>query len=125
MENAVERIGFDPRELWIALGTLIALGAVSLLVMQIIKIFRELRSPRLLDEKSIRERLQTDHERLTKLELSTERQETELKLLLRAQLVMLHHSIDGNSVDNLKSMLRQIEEYLIFGSVKDRQKNGT
>ena len=33
MENAVERIGFDPRELWIALGTLIALGAVSLLVI--------------------------------------------------------------------------------------------
>ena len=119
MQNAVENIGFDLQDLWIALGTLIALGAVSLLVMQIIKIFRELRSPRLLDEKSVRERLQTDHERLTKLELSTERQETELKLLLRSQLVMLHHSIDGNSVDNLKSMLRQIEEYLIFGSVKD------
>ena len=116
MENATQRIGFDPRALWITLGTILALGAVSLLAMQLIKLFRELRNPHLLDEKSVREKLQNDHQRLTMLEPSTERQETELKLLLRSQLVMLHHSIDGNSVDNLKAMLRQIEEYLIFGS---------
>lgn len=119
MENAVRQLGFDIQAVWITLGTLAALAAMALLIMQIVKIFRELRSPRLLDEKAIREKLQSDHERLTKLEQSTARQETELKLLLRSQLVMVHHSIDGNSIDNLKSMLKQIEEYLVFGYVKE------
>ena len=119
MEKAVQNIGFDVQSLWITLGTLIALAAVILLVLQLVKIIRELRTPRVLDERTIRDKLQNDHERLTKLEQSTDRQEAELKLLLRAQLVMLHHSIDGNSVDNLKSMLRQIEEYLIFGSIQE------
>ncbi len=119
MENAVERVGFDPRSLWITLGTLLALAAAALMILQLVKIFRELRHPRLLDERTVREKLQSDHERLTKLEQSTERQETELKLLLRSQIVMLHHSIDGNSVNNLKAMLKQIEEYLVFGEIRE------
>ena len=119
MENAVTKIGFDPQALWITFGTLIAIATSALLVMQIIKIFRELRSPRTLDERSIQDKLRNDHERLTRLEQSTERQETELKLLLRSQIVMLHHSIDGNSVNNLKTMLKQIEEYLVFGEIRE------
>ena len=119
MENAVSQLGFDVQALWITLGTIVALGAVSLLVMQLIKLFRELRDPQLLNERTIRDKLQNDHERLSKLEASTERQEKELKLLLRSQLVMVHHSIDGNSVDNLREMLKQIEEYLIFGSTRE------
>ena len=119
IEQAVNQIGFDPSALWITLGTLAALAAAALLVLQLMKLFRELRHPRILNEKSIHEKLRSDHDRLNRLEQSTERQETELKLLLRSQLVMLHHSIDGNSVDNLKAMLRQIEEYLIFGSTHE------
>ena len=119
LDNAVKQLGFDLQSVLITLGTLVAVGAITLLVMQIIKIFRDLRNPKLLDEKSNREKLANDHERLTKLEQSTSRQETELKLLLRSQLVMVHHSIDGNNVDNLKKMLTQIEEYLVFGTVKE------
>jgi len=119
MENAVNRLGFDVQALWITLGTIAAGGAIALLIMQLIKIFRDLRSPRLIDEKAIREKLQSDHERLTKLEQATGRQETELRLLLRSQIVMLHHSLDGNSISSLKAMLKQIEEYLIFGEVRD------
>ena len=118
-ENASEKIGFAPDALWITLGTLLALAAIALLVMQLVKIFRELREPRELSEQSVRKKLDSDHARLTNLEQSTARQEEELKLLLRSQIVMLHHSIDGNSVDNLKSMQRQIEEYLIFGVSDD------
>ena len=117
-ENAVNQLGFDVTALWITMGTLAAAAAMALLFMQLIKIFRELRHPKLVDEKIIQEKLAKDHERLTKLEQSTDRQETELKLLLRSQLVMVHHSIDGNSIENLKNMLKQIEEYLVFGEVK-------
>lgn len=119
MENATSQLGFDPGAVWITLGTLAAIAMTALLVLQLIKIIRELRNPHLLNEKTVREKLQNDHERLTKLEQSTERQEKELKLLLRSQLVMVHHSIDGNSVDNLREMLKQIEEYLIFGSTRE------
>ena len=119
MENAISRLGFDIQALWITLGTLVGIASITLLALQLVKIVRELRNPRLLDVKTVRENLQNDHERLSKLEESNERQEEELKLLLRSQIVMLHHSIDGNSVNNLKTMLKQIEEYLIFGEVKE------
>ena len=112
------QLGFDVTALWITMGTLVAAATIALLIMQLIKIFRELRHPKLVDEKIIQEKLAKAHERLTKLEQSTDRQETELKLLLRSQLVMVHHSIDGNSIENLKNMLKQIEEYLVFGEVK-------
>ena len=118
MNEATEKIGFTPDALWITLGTLLALAAAALLIMQLIKIFREIREPRLLDERTVRKKLESDHERLTNLEQSTARQEEELKLLLQAQIVMLHHSIDGNNIDHLKSMQRRIEEYLIFGGSK-------
>ncbi len=119
LENAINTLGFDVRALWITFGTMVALATITLLILQLNKICRELRSPALLNVQTIREKLQSDHERLTKLELSNERQESELKLLLRAQIVMLHHSIDGNSVSNLKAMLKQIEEYLVFGEIKE------
>ena len=119
MEKATEQLGFAPQALWITLGTLAALAAVVLLVMQIIRTFRELRNPYLLDAKSVRDKLQNDHERLTKLEQATARQEEDLKLLLRSQIVMMHHTIDGNSIENVKAMQRQMEEYLIFGSMPD------
>jgi len=119
MANAVSKLGFDIQALWITLGTMAAVGTMALLVMQLIKIYREIRSPRMSGEKAIREKLQSDHERLSKLEQATDRQETELRLLLRSQIVMLHHSIDGNSINNLKAMLKQIEEYLVFGEIRE------
>ncbi len=62
-------------------------------------------------EKQMRE----EHSRLCTLEQSTARQEEELKMILRAQIVMMHHIVDGNGVENLKAMQRQIEEYRVFG----------
>ena len=74
-----------------------------------------MREPYVNDARGLQERLRADHERLTTLERSTERQEEELKLILRAQIVLMHHIVDGNGVENLKAMQRQIEEYLVYG----------
>ena len=112
LENS---LGFAPEALWITLGTLAAIAALALLILQLIRHVRELREPSINDARGLQERLRADHERLSALERSTERQEEELKLILRAQIVIMHHIVDGNGVENLKAMQRQIEEYLVYG----------
>ncbi len=119
MENAVQALGFGPEALWITLGTLCAGAAAVLLLLQTVKLIRELRSPSLAGARSVQDRLRSDHARLNSLERSTERQEEEMKLLLRAQMVLMHHIVDGNGVENLKAMQRQIEEYLVYGRNPD------
>ena len=112
MDNS---LGFEPDALWITLGTLAAIAALALLILQLIRHIRDLREPSVNDARGLQERLRADHERLTTLERATERQEEELKLILRAQIVLMHHIVDGNGVENLKAMQRQIEEYLVYG----------
>ena len=85
------------------------------MVIQIIRHVRDLRAPAVSDANKIQEKLRTNHDRLSALERATERQEEELKLMLRAQIVLMHHIVDGNGVENLKAMQRQIEEYLVYG----------
>ena len=102
-------IGFGPEALWITLGTLTALAALLLLGLQIAARIREIREPGIKEERG----------RRCTGEQSTSRQEEELKMILRAQIVMMHHIVDGNGVENLKAMQRQIEEYLIFGRKAD------
>lgn len=52
------------------------------------------------------ERLKNDHERLTDLEKAN-------RIQMRALMAMLHHEIDGNSVDGLKQSYDEIQQYLI------------
>ena len=52
------------------------------------------------------ERLRNDHERLTDLEKAN-------RIQMRALMAMLHHEIDGNSVDGLKQSYDEIQQYLI------------
>lgn len=52
------------------------------------------------------ERLKKDHERLTELEEAN-------RIQMRALMAMLHHEIDGNSVDGLKKAYDEIQQYLI------------
>lgn len=52
------------------------------------------------------ERLKKDHERLTELEEAN-------RIQMRALMAMLHHEIDGNSVDGLKKSYDEIQQYLI------------
>ncbi len=118
MENAMTRLGFAPEALWITLGTLAALAALALLILQLVRHIRDLRQPALSDARSLQESLREDHERLNTLERSTARQEEELKLILRAQIVLMHHIVDGNGVENLKAMQRRIEEYLVYGRLQ-------
>ena len=119
MENAVKTIGFGPEALWITLGTLTGLAALLLLGLQIAARIREIREPGITGNREMEKQMREEHGRLCSLEYSTSRQAEELKMILRAQIVMMHHIVDGNGVENLKAMQRQIEEYLVYGRRPD------
>ena len=120
MENASTLIGFTPSMLWVFLGTAIGLGIIGKLVLDLIIAYREYRNPMQAGEKSVQEKLKSDHERLTKLEETTEKQDGELKLILRSQMAMIHHMIDGNNTNKLKEMQQDIEDFLITGKIRTR-----
>ena len=120
MENAGTLIGFTPSMLWVFLGTAIGLGIIGKLVLDLILAYREYKNPKQAGEKSVQEKLKNDHERLTKLEETTEKQDGELKLILRSQMAMIHHMIDGNNTNKLKEMQQDIEDVLITGKIKTR-----
>lgn len=122
MQEAADKIiGFAPGALWITIGVLIALGVIAKLGMDLIIKTRELRKPKVNDERTVQEKLQSDHERLTKLEETTRRQDEELKLILRSQMAIIHHMEDGNGINKLKETREDIEEYLISGKIKERK----
>jgi len=120
-DKATEILGFAPEALWVTLGVLVAIGIIVKLVFDLIIKARELRRPKVTDEKSIQEKLQSDHERLSALEDTTKRQDEELKLILRSQMDIIHHMVDGNGVERLKDTQRDIEEYLITGKIKNTE----
>lgn len=121
MEEATKTLGFGPSALWITLGTLVALGIIAGLVMDLIIKTREIRKPKMSGEKSIQDKLASDNARLEKLEGTTERQDEELKLILRSQMAMIHHMVDGNNTVKLREAQEDIEEYLISGKIRKRE----
>jgi len=120
-ETATSIIGFAPSALWVTIGVLIAAGIIVKLIMDLIIKYRELRKPKVSDERTIQESLQSDHDRLTQLENITQKQDEELKMILRSQLAMIHHMIDGNGVDKLKETQSDMEYYLITGKIKKQE----
>ena len=122
MEDASKIIGLSPSVLWITLAGIIGIGIIVKLAFDLVIKWRELRKPKVTDEKTINEKLKSDHERLNKLEDTTARQDEELKLILRSQMVMIHHMIDGTGVGKLKEMQADIEDYLITGTIRHETK---
>ena len=119
--KATEILGFTPSALWVTLGVLVAVGIIVKLVFDLIIKARELRRPRVNDEQTIHDQLQSDDERLTVLEATTKKQDQELKLILRSQMAMIHHMVDGNNTVKLREAQDDIEEYLISGKIKNRE----
>lgn len=113
VEEASKIIGFAPDALWIAIGVIIALMIIVKLVMDLVIKYKQLRNPKVESEKSIQEKLASDHKRLSELEDITKKQDKELKLLLRSQMAMIHHMIDGNNTTALQKSQHDIEEFLI------------
>lgn len=120
-ETASQIIGFVPDALWVTIGVLIAVGIIVKLGMDLVIKARELRKPKVKDEKSVQDKLEQDHKRLTALEETTARQDEELKLILRSQMAIIHHMEDGNGINKLKETREDIEEYLISGKIKIRK----
>lgn len=120
-QEATQLIGFSPSSLWVFLGVGVGIGAIALLVADLILKYRELRKPKVADGKTIQEKLKSDHERLCKLEDTTRRQDEELRLMLRSQMAMVHHMIDGNGVEGLRDTQKEIENYLITGKMANQK----
>lgn len=118
---ATDVLGFAPSAVWITLGFLVAVGVIAKLVTDLMINGRALRGRKVQDEKTIQDKLKSDHERLNKLEETTARQDEELKLILRSQMAMIHHMEDGNGVSKLKETRQDIEEYLITGKIRERK----
>ena len=119
-ERASDILGFAPEALWVTLGVLVAVGIIVKLVFDLIIKGRELRKTKVSDEKTIRDKLRSDHERLCALESTTKKQDEELKLILRSNVAIIHHMIDGNNTDTLKSVQSDIENYLIYGNAEKK-----
>ena len=114
MEEASQILGFTPTALWIFFGVAIALGIIAKLVMDLIIKTRELRKPKLSEEKEAR----SAKDRLSALESTTRRQDDELTLILRSQMAMIHHMVDGNNTAALRQAQKDIEDFLITGKIK-------
>jgi len=115
--QATKVIGFGPEAFWIAVGVLVALCAIALMVCNLVKVIKELRKPKVQGEKTVEERLRNDNERLNDLEETAKKQEKEMILILRSQVAMLHHMVDGNNTAALKQSQKDIEDYLLTGRV--------
>ena len=120
-QQATDLLGFAPSALWVTIGVLVALGIIAKLIMDLIIKARELRKPKVNDEKSIQQKLASDNTRIGELESITKKQDEELKLILRSQMAMIHHMVDGNNTAKLKEAQDDIEEYLISGKIKNRE----
>lgn len=118
METATTIIGFTPSMLWVFIGVAIALGIIAKLCMDLVIGYREMKHPKAAGAKSMQEQMRTDHERLEALEVTTKQQDGELKLILRSQMAMIHHMVDGNNTEKLKEMQQDIEDFLITGKIK-------
>lgn len=91
---------------------LVLVGAYNT-VMNAVKTYREERKRKDQPVNSLEsrvneheEKLKKDHERLNELEEAN-------RIQMRALMAMLHHEIDGNSVDGLKKSYDEIQQYLI------------
>ena len=113
LDEATKAIGFGPEALWITVGVLVARCAVALMVLNLIKVWKELRKPKVAEN----ERIRSDSERINDLEDITSKQEKELVLILRSQVAMLHHMVDGNNTAALKQSQADIETFLLTGRV--------
>lgn len=118
VEEASKIIGFGPSVLWVTLAGVIGIGIVVKLALDLVTKIREVRKPKVQNEKTVEDKLRNDNERLKRLENTAVEQEAELKLILRSQIAMIHHMIDGNGIERLKETQRDIEEFLITGKIK-------
>ena len=87
----------------------LALAGVIVLIGNLIKTIREWRKPQTdlrTWQKSVDDRLRTDHERLKAMEDGN-------KVVCRGILALLSHEINGNSIDKLKASQTEMTNYLI------------
>lgn len=87
----------------------LAFATIIVIVGNVIKTIKEWRKPQ-ADlkswQKSVDDRLKSDHERLKSMEDGN-------KVVCRGILALLSHEINGNSIDKLKASQSEMTNYLI------------
>lgn len=87
----------------------LALAGIIVLIGNMIKVIKEWRKPQSdlkAWQKSVDDRLKSDHERLKSMEDGN-------KVVCRGILALLSHEINGNSIDKLKASQSEMTNYLI------------
>ena len=88
---------------------ILAFAGIIVLIGNVIKTIKEWRKPQ-TDlrswQKSVDDRLKSDHERLKSMEDGN-------KVVCRGILALLSHEINGNSIDKLKASQSEMTNYLI------------
>lgn len=88
---------------------ILAFAGIIVLIGNVIKVIKEWRKPQ-TDlrswQKSVDDRLKSDHERLKSMEDGN-------KVVCRGILALLSHEINGNSIDKLKASQSEMTNYLI------------
>lgn len=88
---------------------ILAFAGIIVLIGNVIKTIKEWRKPQ-ADlkswQKSVDDRLKSDHERLKSMEDGN-------KVVCRGILALLSHEINGNSIDKLKASQSEMTNYLI------------
>lgn len=75
----------------------------------VIKIVHGIRKP----GKSIKEMLDNDNKKIGELRTDVDKMEAELKLLLKANFIILGHLQTGNNTGNMAKMENEIQQFLI------------
>ena len=88
---------------------ILAFAGIIVLIGNMIKVIKEWRKPQTdlkTWQKSVDDRLKSDHERLKSMEDGN-------KVVCRGILALLSHEINGNSIDKLKASQSEMTNYLI------------
>lgn len=96
-----------------AIVVICAVIAMMISVLTLIGLMRKERAERAKPIDTMRGQL-TDHEkRIARLEAASTANVTENRLMMRMQLALVRHAIDGNNVEGLRDMREEVQRYLI------------
>lgn len=91
---------------------LVLVGAYNT-IMSAVKTYREEKKRKDQPVSTLENKVNEHDEKLTRHDERLDELEEANRIQMRALMAMLHHAIDGNSVDGLKKSYDEIQQYLI------------
>lgn len=96
--------------------TLVVIGAFVALIIAVLSLVSMIRKEKELHDSPInnlREQVKDHGKRISALESAENTNVTENKLMMRMQLALIRHAIDGNNIEGLRDMREEVQNYLV------------